>query len=191
MVRKKTTAAIVRSSGGGKVSSGWFGASTARCLQNKQQPSGYVDAWMRRARQMRTLRLVHAVMASQTRRDVDAGVARTSVNMPDPPCCPSTLPMPRDRYHRALQNCGGGVLVVLHVIPGSPLAATIAWSAGTGRAISGPDALDLPRRRTNMLAATGPGEKCGERRVKGLDVTHSRHARQVIDRSAGRVALLM
>ena len=44
IVRKKTTAAIVRSSGGGKVSSGWFGASTARCLQNKQQPSGYVDA---------------------------------------------------------------------------------------------------------------------------------------------------
>ena len=37
--------------------------------------------WMRRARRMRTLRLVHAVMALQTRRDVDFGGARTSVRL--------------------------------------------------------------------------------------------------------------
>ena len=99
-----------------------------------------------------------------------------------------TLPVapPPSRCHATdtTEDCGGGVLVVLHVIRGIPLAATIAWSAGTARAISGPDALDLPRR-TNMLAATGPGEKCGERRVKGLDVTISRHIRQVIALSAG------
>ena len=134
--------------------------------------------WMRRARRMRTLRLVHAVMALQTRRDVDAGGARTSVNTPDLP--------PPSRCHATdtTENCGGGVLAVLHVISGIPLAVMIAWPVGTRRAISGPDALDLPRR-TNMLAATGPGEKCGERRVKGLDVTHSRHIRQVIAVSAG------
>ena len=105
-----------------------------------------------------------------------------------------TLPVapPPSRCHATdtTEHCGGGVLVALHVIRGIPLAVMIACSVGTRRAISGPDALDLPRR-TNMLAATGPGEKCGERRVKGLDVTHPRHARQVIDRLAGRVALLM
>ena len=102
-----------------------------------------------------------------------------------------TLPVlsPPSRCHATdtTEDCGGGVLVVLHVISGIPPAVMIAWSVvGTGgrRAISGPDALDLPRR-TNMLAATGPGEKCGERRVKGLDVTHSRHIRQVIALSDG------
>lgn len=84
--------------------------------------------WMRRARRMRTLRLVHAVDGVAARREVDLEELRTSVNKPDSP--------PPTRCHATdtTENCGGGVL---HVISGIPLAAIIAWSGGTRRAISG------------------------------------------------------
>ena len=84
--------------------------------------------WMRRARRMRTLRLVHAVDGVAARRDVDLEELRTSVNRPDSP--------PPTRCHATdtTENCGGDVL---HVISGIPLAAIIAWSGGTRRAISG------------------------------------------------------
>ena len=84
--------------------------------------------WMRRARRMRTLRLVHAVMRLAIRRDVDLEELRTSVNRPSPP--------PPTRCHATdtTEDCGGDVL---HVISGISLAAMIAWSGGTRRAISG------------------------------------------------------
>ena len=120
--KKIIAAAIVQSSGGGKVSSGWFGASTARCLQNKQ-PSGYVDA----------PGPSNAHAAFGARGDGVANppgcglwrsenVSTTRQHTPDPP--------PPSRCHATdtTEHCGG---VVLHVTSGIPLAAMIAFPGGT------------------------------------------------------------
>ena len=90
-----------------------------------KQPSGYVDA--------PGPSNAHAAFGARgdgvaARRDVDLEELRTSVNKPDSP--------PPTRCHATdtTENCGGDVL---HVISGIPLAAIIAWSGGTRRAISG------------------------------------------------------
>lgn len=95
-----------RSSGGGKVSSQWviwrFHGAVALFTSNTHRAM-----WMRRARRMRTLRLVHAVMRLAIRRDVDLEEHERARNVsqqkPTSPL-PSTVPMPRDRYHRELRG---------------------------------------------------------------------------------------